>query len=90
MKAPQLQAEAIAAITEAAGSAPAMEEFVMECIDLLSEDMRRVHCKATEKVSESLYVVRDMEEDGQKFDYWMFCKHGSKHAGQTMTAVVLK
>ena len=86
MYAPQLKSEAITTITEAAGSAPAMTDDHMECIDRLASDLGLT----MEKVSDSLYVARDLEEDGQKFDYWMFCKFGSKHAGQTFSAVVIK
>lgn len=86
MYAPQLKSEAIAAITEAAGSAPAMTDDHMQTIDRLSADLGLT----MEKISDSLYVSRDLEEDGQKFDYWMFCKYGNKHAGQTISAVVIK
>lgn len=82
----QLINEAIAAITEAAGSAPAMTDDNVRCIDRLAEELGLT----MEKVSDSLYVARDQEEEGQKFDYWMFCKFGSKHSGQTITAVVTK
>ena len=83
---PNLMAEATAEITAASGSAPAITDTHIESIDRLSEDLGL----KMEKVSESLYVARDMEEDGQKFDYWMFCKYGSKHTGQTISAVVTK
>ena len=82
----QIITEAIAAITEAAGSAPVMTDDHMECIDRLADDLGLT----MEKVSDSMYVARDLEEDGQKFDYWMFCKYGHKHIGQTVSAIVTK
>ncbi len=78
--------EAVAAIFAASGSDPVMVDSAMECVSRLAEDLG----KPAEKISESLYVIRDMEEDGQSFDYWMFCKYGPRHTGQTITAIVMK
>lgn len=85
-----IKTEAIVAITNEAGSSPQMVDSAMECIALLIEDMQRVHGKSTEKISDSLYVVRDLEEDGVQFDFWMFCKYGLHTTGQTITAVTTK
>jgi len=86
MTTPRLTVEAIASITAASGSAPAMTDDHIECIDRLAADLGL----PLEKVTESLYVARDLEEDGQKFDYWLFCRYGSEHTGQTISGVVLK
>lgn len=81
-----LKNEAIAAITEAAGVAPTLIDTHVERIDRLAADLDLT----LEKVSDTLYVARDLDEEDQKFDFWLFCKFGDKHVGQTITAVVLK
>jgi len=81
-----LKIEAEAAIAEAAGTAPAMIDFRMECVIRLAADAGL----SVEKISDVLWVARDQEEDGQKFDFWMFCKFGDSHTGQTVCGFVLK
>lgn len=78
--------EAIESIKSASGSTPEMIDTNIRCIERLSSEFGMT----MEKVSESLYVSRDQEEDGSKFDFWMFCKYGDKHTGQTITAVTFK
>ena len=78
--------EAVAAITAAAGKDPVMVDSAMECIYRLIEDFG----KSADKISENIHVIRDIEEDGQMFDFWMFCKYGPRHTGQTITAIVMK
>lgn len=81
-----LIAEAVAAITAAADSEPTMVDDCPHTITRLASDMGLT----IEAISEQVFVARDLEEEGQKFDFWMFCKYGKDHMGQTVTGITLK
>lgn len=74
-----LKTEAKDQIIAASGKTPENVDTEMCSIARLVEDIGM----AAEKISDTLFVVRNVEG---RFDFWMFCKYGYEHKGQTIVA----
>jgi hypothetical protein len=71
--------QALEKIAELAGAAPAAEYaqsdvyhprvFFDTCAEMSIKEREEMNAKI-EKVNDDAYVLRDMEEDGMKFDMW--------------------
>lgn len=82
---PEIDA-AVAAITAAAGAAPINVQHQVESIVRFTRDLDLT----PEQVSDTTFVVRGLEEEGQAFDLWLYCRAGANAAGWTVTGIVMQ